>query len=63
MKATLLSNEIRSALRAMSPQSLYVGIKFIDEVVRWAENSARNSFAEKIEGVATLAHNANSLYD
>ena len=63
MKATLLSNEIRSALGAMSPQSLYVGIKFIDEIVRWAENGARNSFAEKIEGVATLAHNANSLYD
>ena len=41
MKATLLSNEIRSALRAMSPQSLHVGIKFIDEIVRWAENGAR----------------------
>ena len=47
----------------MSPQRLYLGIKFIDEGVRWAENGARNSFAEKIEGVATLAHNANSLYD
>ena len=47
----------------MSPQRLYLGIKFIDEVVSWAENGAHNSFAEKIEEVAALACNASSLYE
>ena len=47
----------------MSPQRLYLGVKFIDEVVSWAENGAHNSFAEKFEEVAALACNASSLCD
>jgi hypothetical protein len=48
---------------AMSPQGLYVGVRFVDETLDWLDNNSKGAFDNKIEKAATLACNANGLYE
>jgi hypothetical protein len=47
----------------MAPQGIYVGIRFLEETLAWAQTFTTEGLSKQVEEIAVLTCNNNGIYE